>query len=66
MDGGKKVYMTYYTYSVEIYKHGRYLREKKNNNLITVDYIEISTKCGEFVYKVYDTSGRVHNASDLY
>ena len=58
--------MTYYKYHVEIYKHGRWLREKKNNNLITVDYVEISTKGGSLVYKVYDTDGRVHNADDLY
>lgn len=57
--------MTYYKYHVEIYEHGRWLREKKNNNLITVDYVELSTKGGKFVYKVYDTKGRVHNADDL-
>lgn len=58
--------MTYCKCRVEIYEHGRWLREKKNNNLITVDYVEISTKGGSFVYKVYDTKGMVHDANDLY
>ena len=58
--------MTYYKYSVEIYEHGRWLREKKNNNLITVDYVELSTKNGKLVYKVYDTAGRAYNAEELY
>lgn len=58
--------MTFYKYKVEIYEHGRWLTNKKNGELITVDYVELSTKDGKFVYKVYDTNGRVHNADDLW
>lgn len=58
--------MTYYKYKVEIYEHGRWLRKKKNNDLITVDYVELSTKGGKFVYKVYDTWGNVYDADELY
>ena len=58
--------MAYYTCSVEIYEKGRYLRRKKDNALITVDYIEISTKGGKFVYKIHDTTGSVYDADDLY
>lgn len=58
--------MTYYTMKLEIYEKGRYLRTKKDNSLITVNYVEISTKGGKLVYKVYATSGEVYDADDLY
>ena len=45
--------MTYYKYKVEIYEHGRWLRKKKNNDLITVDYVELSTKGGKFVHWLF-------------
>lgn len=51
---------------VKLFYHGQWLRKKKNNDLITVDYVELSTKGGRLVYKVYDTWGNVHNAEDLY
>ena len=58
--------MVYYTTHVEIYERGRYLRRNTDNALVTVDYVELTTKGGKLVYKVYDTAGRVYNAEDLH
>lgn len=57
--------MTYYTRSMEIYEKGRYLRLKKDNSLITVDYVEISTKGGKLVYKVYSQGGQCFDINEL-
>ena len=58
--------MAYYTMKLEIYEKGRYLRKKSNDDLVIVEYVEISTKGGKLVYKVHTTSGEVYDADELW
>lgn len=51
---------------IDIHEKGKFLRKKKNHELIIVNYVEISTKNGKLVYKIYDNHGDMYDIKDLY